>query len=94
MLKNQFNILLFGAIALLLFRKQLGIGNLLGSARKFRYRSKGMKKFYTISASDIMDTDYWPNEIDKTGTSISTYVNNANVGDSWKTDTETITRIK
>ena len=94
MAKNNTVYYLLAAAAVLLFRKQLGIGNLLGSARKFRYRSKGMKKFYTITATEIMDTDYWPNEIDKTGTSISTYVNNANVGDSWKTDTETITRIK
>lgn len=94
-MKNN-QLLVIGAIlaGLYLFRKNLGIGSLKQRGKKFRYISKGMKKFATITASEIMNTDYWPNELDDSGNTISNFVNNGYPGDTWKNNIETITRIK
>lgn len=98
--KNTIYLLAGAALLYLLFRKNNSIGRLFEGqgipykGKKFRYQAKGQKGFRTITADEIMDTDYWPNETDNNGTTISEFVFNGDVLDKWKNNIETITRIK
>ena len=98
--KNTIYLLVGAAVIYFLLRKNNSIGRLFEGqgiqykAKKFRYQAKGQKGFKTITADEIMNTDYWPYETDKNGTTISDFVFNADVTDKWSNDIEIITRIK